>query len=163
MKTTWIIATAILALVFPKSYKVAPMPVQEIKTPPRAILSQTAPRILVSTNSIYAYVVKESKIYGIPVASTTFIVSHESQWDTQKIGDDGLCQDPKSPNYGKETTSNGLWQINSCYHPEVPISCSLDPTGRCSTLWSIRLIVAGGINQWSTYRLCKKLYGVCPE
>jgi hypothetical protein len=128
---------------------------------PRAGFGEIPAKIQPSTTSVYAYITEQAKKVGISLASTTFIVSHESQFDTEKVGDDGICPDPKSPNYGKETTSRGTWQINSCYHPEVSDQCAFNL--QCSTAFSLKLIAAGGINQWSTYRLCKKLYGVCPK
>ena len=132
-----------------------------IGTPYGASRGQESPQSSLSTTSVLAYITEQSEKVGISLASTTFIVSHESQFDTEKVGDDGICPDPKSPNYGKETTSRGTWQINSCYHPEVSDQCAFNL--QCSTAFSLKLIAAGGINQWSTYRLCKKLYGVCPK
>ena len=116
---------------------------------PRAGFGQKPSGISENTSSIYAYVVKESEIYGIPIASTTFIVSHESQWNPEKLGDDDQ--------------SRGLWQISRIWHPEVSDKCAMDTI--CSTQWSLQFIAANknNINQWSTYRLCKKLYGVCPQ
>lgn len=152
MKTTWILATAILAILAPHSYQVAPSATSTVIVPPASNLGQTEVR---------EYVAEQAKLAGISIASTTFIVSHESQWDTTRVGDDGICLDKRSPNYGKKTTSRGLWQINSCYHPEVSDQCAFNL--QCSTAFSLKLIAAGGINQWSTYRLCKKLYGVCPK
>lgn len=112
-------------------------------------------------SDIQAYIFQESKDYGIDPEKTAFIVSHESQWNQNKIGDDGICNAPRSPNYGKETSSRGLWQINSCWHAEISDQCAFNI--QCSTRFSLALIAAGGIDQWSTIRLCQKLYGYCPK
>ena len=113
-------------------------------------------------NAIYVheYIEKEAKIYGVNPLLATWIVSHESQDGRTMVGDDGICRDQKSPNFGKETQSLGYWMINNCYHPEVPKVCSMNL--QCSTAWSLKHIVSGFVGEWTTFRFCRKLYKDCP-
>lgn len=89
-----------------------------------------------------AFVSGEAKKYGVNVTDALWIVSHESQFDPTKKGDDGQ--------------SRGLWQISRVYHPEVSDKCAFDI--ECSTRWSLNHIIAGHIQEWSTWRLRYKLY-----
>lgn len=95
--------------------------------------------------SIRNYIIEQSKIYGVDETQALFIVEHESKFNPQAIGDDGQ--------------SIGLWQISKKWHPEVGEKCSTD--FRCSTLWSIKRIKQGYINEWSAWRLRCKLYKKC--
>lgn len=82
-----------------------------------------------------AYVIQEAKDYGVNPNLAICIVSHESQWDATKKGDDG--------------NSRGLWQISQIWHPEV--SNVVANSAESSTLWSLQWIAAGHIKQWSTF------------
>lgn len=73
--------------------------------------------------------------FGINPVYSSCIVSHESQWDPTKPGDDG--------------NSRGLWQISKIWHPEVSDSEANNPVS--STLWSLAWIKSGHAEQWSTY------------
>ena len=50
----------------------------------------------------------------------------------------------------------GLLQINNKYHPEVPLSCSMDLT--CSTKWAIWKIKSGHLKEWSCANYLKLKY-----
>jgi hypothetical protein len=96
------------------------------------------PQILAtSTINIPAMVSSYAQSYGINPAYASCIVSHESQWDPTKPGDDG--------------NSRGLWQISRVWHPEVSDAVAFSPVS--STLWSLAWIKAGHWTQWSTYWL----------
>lgn len=92
------------------------------------------------------YVRNESKKVGVNPLVAVWIVSKESQWRPEALGDDGQ--------------SRGLWQISKKYHPEVSDKCAFDY--QCSTKWSLKQILKGKVHEWSTIRFCRKWYEDCP-
>jgi hypothetical protein len=102
-----------------------------------ATLSPLQSNPVAGTGLLREFVVSQAAARGINPGLATCIVSHESQWDAAKPGDDGQ--------------SMGLWQISRIWHPEVPISVSLDPES--STIWALDWIAKGHVGQWSTYRI----------
>jgi hypothetical protein len=119
-------------------------------TPARAEMASTASiPAQISTytatstpQSVISYVRQQALLKGINPQIALFIVAHESQDGVNMHGDDG--------------TSRGFWMISKIYHPEVSDQCAYDLT--CSTAWSLNWILAGHINQWSTWRERCKLY-----
>jgi soluble lytic murein transglycosylase-like protein len=82
------------------------------------------------------YVEAEAKLYGVNPETADFIVEHESRFDPAAIGD--------------SSSSFGMWQINLPSHPEITQTEALDY--RWSTEWAMTQIIAGRVNQWSTWR-----------
>jgi hypothetical protein len=131
MKTTWIIATAILALVFPKTYQVAPSATSTVIVPPASNLGQTEVR---------EYVAEQAKLAGINVTDALWVIDHESQDGQNLYGDDG--------------NSLGYFQISTIYQPQVGKECSLSLP--CSTAFFISSVKKGNINWWTTFKYrCK--------
>ena len=95
---------------------------------------------------VRAYVIAQAKAYAVNPDEADWIVSHESQYCQNMHGDDGQ--------------SRGCWMISSVYHPEVSDACAYDL--QCSTAWSLKWILAGHINEWSTMRFCRAWYKDCP-
>jgi hypothetical protein len=95
---------------------------------------------------VMAYVSAQAALKGVNVAKALWIVGHESQDGQNLRGDDGQ--------------SRGVWMISSIYHPEVSEKCADDL--QCSTEWSLNRILAGHINEWTTYKFCRKWYASCP-
>jgi hypothetical protein len=95
-----------------------------------------------TTSTVAAYIRQEAISYGVSPTEALWIVSHESQDGQNMRGDDGQ--------------SRGYWMISSVYHPEVSTAC-VDNL-QCSTDWSLKWILAGHINQWSTWRFRFKWY-----
>lgn len=118
--------------------------------------SQTIPASFSSPREIKSYVYSQAVEKGVSIIQADWVVQHESQWNSNAIGDDTICHAPKSINYGKETKSRGLWQISSCWHPEVSDKCAMDVI--CSTAWSLDWIKKGHINEWSSWRFRDKWY-----
>lgn len=57
---------------------------------------------------------------------------------------------------GDDGQSWGYWMISDVYHPEVSTACA--DSLKCSTEWSLEWILAGHIEQWSTWRFRFKWY-----
>lgn len=102
--------------------------------------------MVINEVSVKEYVYEQAKKAGVNPFKADWIVSHESQYGKNMKGDDG--------------NSRGVWQVSKIWHPEVSDACAYDLG--CSTKWSLARIAAGHINEWSTYRLCHKLYKDCP-
>lgn len=70
-----------------------------------------------------------------------------------------LCEskgDENAINYnGRYGTDNGLWQINSKYHPEVSRSCAYN--WKCSTLATIQIVKQNGWKQWVCSKFVKEV------
>ena len=96
-------------------------------------------------NPLEAFIRDTAIKAGVPPEQAVFIVSHESQFNPNAIGDGGQ--------------SRGLWQISRIHHPEVSDDCAFDPV--CSTIWSVGKIRDGEARMWSAWRLKCPLYGVC--
>ena len=95
-----------------------------------------------ATSTVAAYVRQEAIAYRVNPTDALWIISHESQDGLNMRGDDGQ--------------SRGYWMISDVYHPEVSTACADDL--QCSTEWSLKWILAGHIDQWSTWRLRFKWY-----
>jgi hypothetical protein len=100
-----------------------------------------------SPAEVDAYVRAQAVLLGVNPNIASFIVSHESQDGQNMSGDDGQ--------------SRGYWMISRIYHPEVSDACADDLA--CSTIWSLRWILAGHINEWSTWRFRCEWYQGAPN
>lgn len=100
-----------------------------------------------SQAALQAYVVAQAEAKGVNVTDALWIVSHESQWNAAKPGEDG--------------NSRGLWQISRIWHPEVSDQCAYD--WQCSTQWALDWIAEGHIEQWSTWRFRCQWYADAPD
>jgi hypothetical protein len=89
-----------------------------------------------SPSEVRNFIQNEARKYGVNPVLAIWIVDHESQFGVRMRGDSGR--------------SRGYWMINSKYHPEVSTACADDL--QCSTNWSLKEILAGKINEWTTYR-----------
>jgi hypothetical protein len=90
---------------------------------------------------VRSYVQNAARAAGVNPNAAEWIVAHESSHRPGVTGDGG--------------ESRGLWQISRIYHPEVSDRCAYDV--KCSTAWSLRNILHGNINEWSTWRFREKL------
>src|SRR5574343_477010 len=64
--------------------------------------------------------------HGINVSLAQYVVSNESQYDINNIGDmDIICK--TGPNKGKPVRARGLMQITDCYYPEVTDEQAFNP------------------------------------
>jgi hypothetical protein len=99
-----------------------------------------------SPNEVIAYISAQAALKGVNVQEVLWIVGHESQDGRNLRGDDGQ--------------SRGPWMISAIWHPEVSDACA--DSLPCSTEWSLNRILAGHINEWSTYKFCRKWYPDCP-
>ena len=96
---------------------------------------------------VRAYVQNAARAAGVNPSVAEWIVMHESQHQPLATGDGG--------------ESRGLWQISRIYHPEVSDKCAYSVT--CSTQWSLRRIVGGNINEWSTWKYRKLWFSNAPK
>lgn len=110
--------------------------------PPKVLVLAT----LRGPSAVRAYVQNAAKESGVNPHVAEWIVSHESRHRPEATGDGG--------------ESRGLWQINKEWHPEVSDACAYDV--RCSTGWSLRRIRAGYLDEWSTWKYCRKNFEDCP-
>ena len=157
------LAIAALALSFAFMAKAAEYPVLPFKAPIPAptghialkrtthatahpVVSAALVQPVLNPTYVKQYVIAQAKAYGVNPVKVDWIVGHESEYGARMRGDDG--------------NSRGYFQISSIWHPEVSNKCADDL--KCSTAWSLKRILAGHINEWSTYRLCKKIYKDCP-
>jgi hypothetical protein len=115
----------------------------------------------ISSSSIKDYLIDETKLFGLDTNVVIWIVSKESQFDPNKQGDDNICNNINSINYKKRTVSRGLFQISSCYHPEISDACAYNI--KCATQWSLQHMADGYINEWSTYRFRNLWYKDFPN
>jgi transglycosylase-like protein with SLT domain len=96
---------------------------------------------------VKAYVRRQAEQQGVDPQLALWIVKHESSFNPRAKGDG--------------ESSRGLWQISKVYHPEVSDAQAFSVTS--STQWSLGRIRAGKVNEWSSYRNCRTLYGECPN
>lgn len=99
-----------------------------------------------NTQQVKAYVRTQAVEHGVDPNLALWIVRHESQFNPRARGDG--------------EASRGLWQISKIYHPEVSDTAAYSV--RSSTRWSLERIRSGKVNEWSSYRYCRTLYGDCP-
>ena len=128
-----VFACVIMVILSAKSIQVDPIPAEK---------GQILATSTVNVSSVQNYVLGQAEALGVSVVSSSWVISHESQWCTRMTGDDGQ--------------SRGCWQISRVYHPEVSDWCADNLV--CSTDWSLRWMLAGHIDQWTAYRLRCKLY-----
>lgn len=96
---------------------------------------------------VKAYVRTRAVQQGVDPHLALWIVQHESSFNPHAKGDG--------------EASRGLWQISRVYHPEVTDAEAFSVSS--STEWSLGQIRSGKVNEWSSYRNCKALYGECPN
>jgi hypothetical protein len=89
-----------------------------------------------NSSTVKLYVEAQAKLLGVNPELAICIVTHESQFNPTRLGDDG--------------NSRGLWQISKIYHPEVPDNVAFSEVS--STQWALNWIKQGHIRQWSTYK-----------
>jgi hypothetical protein len=100
-----------------------------------------------SPESIRTYVATQAGLYGVNPRKAVWIVDHESQDGRNMRGDSGH--------------SRGYFMISNLYHPEVATGCADDLP--CATAWTMKRILAGRINDWTTYKYCRRWYPqTCP-
>lgn len=106
-----------------------------------------------SPQEIRVYIIAEGQKAGVNLQKLDWLFGHESSYcwregfyDPAIKGDDG--------------NSRGCAQISRIYHPEVTDEQANDLI--FSVHWTIKQILAGKIDEWSTIRLCRKLYPDCP-
>ena len=109
-----------------------------------------------STSSVRVYVACEAREFGVDVSRALFISWKESQYDPTRIGDDHLI----CPRNGQKQASIGLWQINSCWNPQVGRAEALDVVS--STLWAMPRLKTSP-NIWSTWKYRKLWYTYYPN
>jgi Transglycosylase SLT domain len=84
--------------------------------------------------SIRQYISREADYAGVPVSEALWIAGHESGFVPSTVGDkDYLCLSGERK--GLKSPSYGIWQISTCFHPEVGINASLDVIS--STAWAL--------------------------
>ena len=95
---------------------------------------------------VKAFIRTEALERGVNPNLALWIAKHESGFNPRAKGDG--------------EASRGLWQISKIYHPEVSDAAAFGVAS--STEWSLERIRSGKVNEWSTYRFCRTLYGDCP-
>ena len=116
------LASAILFLVLrPKTYAVEPK-VIEPQTP----------------QEIKAYIIQQAKAEHVNLTIATWIVSHESRWGLQTLGD------------VDNGVSVGVWQINLARNENVSRQCAESVI--CSTRLSFAWLKKGEASKWSSWR-----------
>jgi hypothetical protein len=128
-----VFACVIIVILSAKSIQADPIPAEKGQ-----ILTTSTENV----SSVQNYVLGQAEALGVSSEEVSFIVSHESGWDPTRTGDDA--------------NSRGVFQISRIWHPEVSDQCAFNLV--CSTSWSLRWILSGHVNQWSTWRLRCKLY-----
>jgi len=123
------------------------LPFRTIAVKPIAPQSRNSPPISAfSPDEVRSFVYQKARAGGVNPAYAVFIVSKESQFGRNMIGDDGK--------------SVGYWQFNLQANPEISRSCAMDL--KCSTDLALNWILKGKIMEWSTFRFCRKWYLDCP-
>jgi hypothetical protein len=90
-------------------------------------------------SSSTAWVGLEAEKYGVNPALAICIVTHESQWQGDRIGDVG---NPDGESYG-------WWQIELKQHPDITKAGAFSLVS--STDWALQKIKDGNVNWWATY------------
>ena len=131
---------SLLLLLFPtipaRVIDKSPSKIESLLPSPAPAAPRQLPKPRTSPSEVRNFIQNQAKHDGVNPASALWIVDHESQFGLKMRGDSGR--------------SRGYWMINSQYHPEVSTACA--DNLECSTDWSLKQILAGRINQWSTYR-----------
>lgn len=89
-----------------------------------------------------------SKKYDVPRAVLDYIISNESSYRKDAVGDmDIICK-----RTGKPVRARGILQITECYYPNIPDECAFDV--ECSLEKMILLIKDENTcrSQWTTCR-----------
>ena len=131
-----------------------------VKIAPENKVLATSTSVEYSPEQVREYVATQAQKAGVNVQKALWTLHHESQDGQRMIGDDGICHDPRSINYGKETQSMGYFMINNCYHPEISEAFAMNLTS--STRFFLSSVLAGRIYEWTSMRDCRKLYKDCP-
>ena len=122
-------------------------PTQLIAVQPPVAAARIPPFELSTRHGVTA----EAHEVGISPGLAVCIVEHESRFRADALGDGHLtCE-----RTGKPMRSRGLWQINDCFHPEVPDEVAFSAPS--STQWALARIKSGRAGEWSTYARCNAL------
>ncbi|MDE2098531.1 MAG: hypothetical protein KGL39_14855 [Patescibacteria group bacterium] len=96
------------------------------------------------TTLLKEYVRLDSIVNGINPDLTSCIITHESQWISDKTGPEHIG------------ASQGLWQIYLRMHRNITLEEANDPIW--ATTWSLDQIKAGRVSWWTTYgEYCKSI------
>lgn len=78
--------------------------------------------------TVQQMVTKYAKENGVDLKLANFIVSRESHYNPNEVGDlDIKCNNPGTPYHGKPVYARGLMQITRCYYPEISDEQAFDP------------------------------------
>jgi hypothetical protein len=86
-----------------------------------------------------SFVQTEALKFGVNPKLAACIVTHESQWQVDRIGDVG------NPN----GESFGLFQIEVKQHPDITVAEALNY--QYATDWALSKIASGNVDWWATY------------
>lgn len=146
---------------FGMKYLVQPviLPQAAAETPqaPAAVLSTSTPPSL-TVRQIRDYILKEAQASGVNVQKAQWIVQHESG-DCWREGFYNPAIEGHEPN---GTTSYGCWQFNKNKKNSSTFDMGCVTNFECSTKLAMQWILAGRINEWSTYAFCRRDYSDCP-
>lgn len=109
-----------------------------------------------TADEVRNYVLAEAKKAGVHVEKFLYIAEKESQFNPKATGDMHIT----CPSTGKPVRSRGLFQISTCYHPEVSDAQAYDV--QFATGWAINVIANSKkdcITQFSTCRAWHKKMG----
>jgi Transglycosylase SLT domain len=90
------------------------------------------------SSTLEAWIDGEAQKYGVNPALANCIITHESMWQADRIGDVG----------NPHGESVGLWQISISQHTDITLKQALSPES--STDWALQKIAAGDVDWWST-------------
>jgi hypothetical protein len=106
---------------------------------------------------VKAYVKEQATLAGVHVEKVLFIVENESHFNAKAVGDMHLiCNNKKSPHYGKPVRARGAWQLTDCWYGHVTDEQAFDV--EYSTKLALSIISKSKkdcISQWST---CARWY-----
>lgn len=136
---------------------IVPQAAAEASQTPAAAISTSTPESF-SIAQVRAYILQEAQVYGVNVQKAQWIVQHESG-DCWREGSFDPAIQGHEPN---GTTSYGCWQFNKNKNNSSTFDIACVTNLECSTKMAMQWILAGRINEWSTYAFCRRDYPDCP-
>lgn len=100
-----------------------------------------------STTTVKSIVEAYSALYEVNPALSIYVAEGESSFEEDQVGDMNiLCK-----RTGLPVRARGVWQITSCFHPEITDSQAFD--AEWSTKWAMKVL--------KDEKLCKQEFTVC--
>lgn len=95
--------------------------------------------------------------FGVSQELAHYIAFNESSYNPQAIGDmDIICNDTRSPNYGKPVRARGVYQLTDCWYHHVSDEEAFEPETNIRI--AMEVIAKGERTCRNQFSTCDKYY-----